>query len=180
MRGERPGGGAAVHRLQHRRLHFHKVAGRQALTNRLDDLRARLEDLSHIRIDKQIHVAPAIAQVHIRQAVPFARRRQQGLGQKTELGRPHCILAGLGLAELALDGDDIAEVDLLDRRPMIREILLGQPDLQIPATVANLQECQLAHRAVQHDPPTDANARRLGCFTGAQIKRLDLLMNFRR
>ena len=51
------------------------------------------------------------------QAVPLFGRGKQALGQERELLGKDGELAGLGVAESAVDADQVAEVELLDGAP---------------------------------------------------------------
>ena len=71
--------------------------------------------------------------------------------------RPYRDFAGLGFSEVALDANDVAEVEGLDEWPIFADSLFGQPNLYVPASVAQGQEHEVAHHAEEHDSPSHAS-----------------------
>ena len=61
---------------------------------------------------EQVEVALPVAQLDVGHAVPLLGGRQQGLGQERQAVGEDGQLAGLGLAERAVDADQVAEVEL--------------------------------------------------------------------
>ena len=67
-------------------------------------------------------------------------------------------LAGLGVAERAVDADQVAQVEQLDQVPaQVADLLLADEDLDAFGPVAELEEDDLPLPAPEHDPPGDAD-----------------------
>ena len=73
--------GAASDGLHHRRFHFDVAASVEVSADGLNNAAALDENFAHLRIDEQIEIALAVAQLNIGQPVPFLRQRQQALAQ---------------------------------------------------------------------------------------------------
>ena len=94
------------------------------------------------------------------QPVPLLGRRQQALGQERELLGEDGQLAGLGVAEPAVDADQVAQVEQFDQAPAgVADLLLADEDLDPLGPVAELEEDDLPLPAAEHDPPGDADGR---------------------
>ena len=77
--------------------------------------------------------------------MPLLGRRQQALGQKRELLGEDGQLAGLGVAEAAVDTDQIAQVELFDQAPAdVADLLLADEDLDLLGPVAKIEEERLS------------------------------------
>ena len=77
------------------------------------DPAARAEDAAHVRVDDQVDVALAVAQLDVLEAVPLLGQRAERLGEQPELGRRERELAGPRPERLPADADDVAEVEAL-------------------------------------------------------------------
>ena len=117
---------------------------RIAETTRLRDL----ENLARIRIDDEIEIALAIADLDIRQAVPLLRQREQALREEMQTRRPDRQLVGFRPEETSLDADPVAEVQQLeDPKIQLGHRVLTDVDLNARETVRNHQEVGFAERA---------------------------------
>ena len=105
-----PGG-----RLQHRRLHLDKAALVEELPDGGDDPAAHLEDLLDLGVGDEVQVALAVAFFDVAEAVPFLRQGLERLGQQGEVFHPNGRLAGPGPQQLAVNPDDIADVQVLEQ-----------------------------------------------------------------
>ncbi len=160
MRDERAGGRAAGDRLHRGRLDLDESLLGHRLAKRGDQLRAAEEDGQRLGIAEQVDVALAVALFDVGQAVPLLGGRQQALGQKRELFGEDGQLAGLGVAEAAVDADQVAQVELFDQAPAeIADLLLADEDLDVVGPVAEVEEDDLALPAPEHDPAGDADGR---------------------
>ena len=159
VRRERPGGGAAVDRLQYGRFDFEKSAAMQHAAGVVDDPGALDEHVARLGIGEQVHVPPAIAGFDVGEAVEFLGRRSQGLAEQGQAGTPEGELAGLGAAEGSFDADDVAEVEQLGDFPALGDHLLAEAELEVAGAVADGQEHQVPEDAVQHDAAGGAEGR---------------------
>ena len=107
----RPGRRAAVERLHHRSLDFDEAARFELPPQRADDAGARGEDREHLGIGDQVEVALAVAQLDVLQAVVLLGDPEQVLGEEDELVDVHRQFTGARAEEIALDADDVAEVE---------------------------------------------------------------------
>ena len=80
------------------------------------------------------------------------REHREPLGEDREL-------AGLRAAQLAVDADDVAQVEALGERPVVADLLLTDEELNLAGHVADIDELQLALIAMQHDPPGGSHLR---------------------
>ena len=81
---EGPGRGAAGDGVQHGGLHLHIApAVQDSPRTMLDELASGCSKLRlHLRVHDQVHIALAVAQLGVGQAVELLRQGQQGLGQQ--------------------------------------------------------------------------------------------------
>ena len=75
---------AAGNRLHHRRLDFHIAAPVEEIPDFADDGAALEHHVLHVGIRDQIEIALAVADFGVFEAVPFAGRRAQRLGEDGE------------------------------------------------------------------------------------------------
>ena len=76
--------GAARNRMQHRRFHFQEVVGQHEIANGGNRLRTLDKALTRFCIDHQIHIAAAIAEFLILQALVLVGHRPKALGHQAE------------------------------------------------------------------------------------------------
>ena len=69
-------------------------------------------------------------------------------------------LAGLGALQLAVDADDVAQVEALGQGPvLVAHLALADQHLDPSGPVADVEEDQLAGAALQHDAAGGADRR---------------------
>ena len=106
----------------------------------------------------QIEVAHPLAEFGIDQTVKFVRGGFERLGEEGEPGGEDRHLAGFGMAEPAVDADDVTQIEAVDDGPDLRpHLLLAEHDLNPPAAVGQAEKNQTASRAQEHDPPRHAH-----------------------
>ena len=133
---------------------------RHGLAKRGDQLRAAEEDVERLGVAEQVDIALAVALFLVGETVPLFGRGQQALGQKGQLFGEDGQLAGLGVAQAAVDTDQVAQVELVDQAPAeVADLLLADEDLDVVGPVAKIEEDDLALPAPEHDPPGDAHGR---------------------
>ena len=96
------------------------------------------------------------------QAVVFFRQRPQGFGQQANVIHAHAELAGFGVEQRPLGGDDVADVVLFEFivvRAGGQRIPLHE-QLDAPAHVVDMGERGLAHETPGHQPPGDLDPHR--------------------
>ena len=152
-------GGAAVERLHHGGFDFDEAAGLELAAQRADDPRARDEDLAHLGIGDEVEIALAVADFDVLQAVPLFGHGEQGLGEELELLRVDAQLAGAGAEEIALDADDVADIEQLEELEIaLAHGVLLDVDLQALSVLLQVGEAGLAHVAQRHEAAGDADA----------------------
>src|SRR5713226_7117798 len=110
MRDERARGGAARDGMHHRRFDLDIAARVKETAQFLDDARPRRKHLARFLIRDEVEIALAVTQLHIRQAMPFLRQRQQRFRKEENLFDPDAQLIGLGSKQMAPDTNRIAKV----------------------------------------------------------------------
>ncbi len=149
---ERFGRSAAGNGLQHRRFDFEEVTLGEELADMRDDLGAHAERFAHLLVDHQVDVALAVALLGVGQAVELVRQRAQRLGQQAHAVHVDVQVALAGARQCALGGNDVAQVEVLDRLDLLgRQGLAIDVDLDAPAHVLQHHE----RPAVEHDAPGD-------------------------
>ena len=73
---------AAGNLLHHRGFDFEESALVEELAHRLQRFRPLDEDLAGFEVAEQVHIALAVAQFNVGQAVKLLRQGQHGLGQE--------------------------------------------------------------------------------------------------
>ena len=173
-RREGPRRGAAVERLEGRRLHLEVAVPVQLTPERRDDPGAGDEHLPDLVVTEQVGVAAPVAGLDVGQAVPLLRRSVERLAQHPDRRDAEGHLAGPGPEQLAGRLDEVAEVvepeDVLER--LVAEVVLAQVELQAPGAVLDRHEQALAHLPLGDDPadhgdrlrqvPVGVEATRLG------------------
>ncbi len=125
-----------------------KPRASKILAHRLDDLGALDEDLAHLGIDNQIDVALAVAHLHVLQAVPLLRKRQQVLGQERDLVDVNRQFVGLGAEQVSAHADVVADIEQLEQlEALFADRVLLDVELQPLALLLQVDEGGLAHGA---------------------------------
>ena len=109
-----PRRGAAGQPLQDRRFQLDVAALVHVLADRRQHLRAHLEDLARALVRHQVELALAVADLGVGDPVEEVGRVAQRLGEQRALAHRERQLAALGHVEVALDPDDVADVEVLD------------------------------------------------------------------
>ncbi len=113
-----------------------------------NDAASDFEHTPRIRIDHQIEVALAIANLDIAQAVPFFRQRQEALGEEVHARGPDRQLVGLSAEQPPFDADPVAEIEQLEQLEVqFRHRVLPDVDLQSRQAVGEDEEVRLSERA---------------------------------
>ena len=111
---ERPRRGAAGHPLQHRRFHLDVAAFVEVVADRRHHLGPHREDLARALVRHQVELALAVAHLRVGDAVEEVGRVAQRLGQQRALAHLDRQLAAFGHVEVALDPDQVADVEVFD------------------------------------------------------------------
>jgi hypothetical protein len=93
---------------------------------------------------------------------------RQALGQQREPLGEDGKLAGFRAAELAVDADDVAQIEALRKLPIVAHLLLAYEQLDLAGHVADVDELQLSLVTMQHDAAGGTDLRP-GHFAGALI-----------
>jgi hypothetical protein len=125
------------------------------------------------------HVALAVADLRIGEAVPLLGRRSDRLRVHLEAGRPDADLAGLGAPDRAFGDDDVAVVERLRQSELRldRHVALREGHLEVAARVAQTHEDELADVAMLDDaaadlrPPSRVDDRRRRVRLAGRLRR---------
>ena len=138
-------------------LHFDEIQVLEEAADTGDELRAAEEDLAHLQVRAQIHVALPVPSLVVGETVPFFRERAQRLRQQAVLGRLDGELAGLRAHGAATGENDVSQIgELEDLVRLVADLVLLDEDLQVAGAVAKAEEGRLAHGAQRHHPSGDA------------------------
>ncbi len=167
--GERPCQGAAVERLQDRRLDLHEAVLVQVGAHRRDDAGTVDEQPSGRLVRDQVELAPAQPRLHVAEPVVLLGRRAQGLGEHHEGVHPQGQLAVAAAQGGAVDADQIAAVE---RRQALEGVLaehvLAGVELDLAAAVNEVEEARPAAPADRQDASGHAVAV-VGLLAGLQV-----------
>ena len=161
VRHERRRGGAAVDRLQDRRLDLHEPAIVEELPDQPHDVGAQHEDFADIGVHRKIDIPLAIPHLGIGETTvlfPFGifladRQRPQGFGQEFEFLHPDRDFLCPRAEQLAAHADEIAQVQQLEHVvDLFAERVTLEIQLHLAGPVPEMHECRLAVRANRHDP----------------------------
>ena len=151
---KRPGGSTAGNGVQHRRFDLDISPAVHKVPHMLDELRPDEEVFLHIRVHHQVHIALAVAELLVLEAVEFLRQGQQGLGEQGDVLGPDAHLPPLGAENLAVHAHDVSNVKFLELlvNRLVHLVLAG---VQLDAAVLVLQitEADLAHAPLAHEAP---------------------------
>ena len=167
---EGTGSGAAGDGVQDGGLHLHIAPAVQEVPHMLDELGADDEVALHLRVDDQVHISLAVAQLGVGQAVKFLRQGQKGLGQQGHRLHPDGHLPPLGAEHDALHSHDVADIQLLEAVVLLPiHLVPAGIELDAARLVLQVAEGHLAHAPLGHEPP---GQRDLAALHGVKI-RLD-------
>ena len=171
VRDERTGRRTARNGLQNRRLDLDVALLVEVFAHRGHDLRALDEDLLDLRIDDQVEVALAVADLRVGEGVERPAvllldhgQRADRLRQHGEAAAVHRQLARVGTEGESLDAHEVADVEqFLEHGVVERRIALGADvvaadvDLDAARVVLQFEERGAAHDAARHDAARDAH-----------------------
>ncbi len=133
--------GAAGEPLQDRRFQLDVAALVHVVADRRQHLRPHLEDLARALVCHQVELALAVASLGVGDAVEEVGRVAQRLGEQRALAHRERELAALGDVEIALDADDVADVEVLDpAEGLLAERVEASVGLDRPGEVADVEE----------------------------------------
>ncbi len=148
---ERLGEGAAVARLQDRRLDLDEPVGVEVAPDRRDDAAAGEEVGPRLLVHEQVEVALAVALLDVGEAVEGVRQRRPVLAEQLELDDLQRRLAPARLGRVSVDADDVAEID----------VDLPREQLDPAAAVDEVEERDLSHLAPRQDTAGEAERLRV-------------------
>ena len=150
--GERLGRAAAVNRLEHRGFDFEELAPVEVAADEGDDAAAGDEALPALVVGGEVEVAAAETHFHVFQAAPLGGQRLQAFADDAETGRENRDFAGAAFHQLAVDFEEIADVEEF-RGGKVFAAFLQQIALDFPAAVLEVEPHALAHVAHRDRPP---------------------------
>jgi hypothetical protein len=149
---ERPGQGAAVQRLEDRRLDLDEAAVVQEPAHRGDDLGALDEDRARVVVGGEVQIPLAVPRLDAGEAVVLLRHAAQRLAEELPRRDAETELTAAGAHDGALGADEVAQVDVLERRvPLFTERVELAEELDLAAHVFEDDEGELAVYAARHD-----------------------------
>ena len=162
---------AARNGLQDRRLDLDVALRIEELAHRGDDLRALDEGLLDLRVDDQVEVALAVADLGVGEGVEGLAVLLLDDGQRADRLREHGErlavygeFAGVGAEGKPFHADEVADVEQLledrvvERRvPFGADVVAADVDLDASRVVLQLEERGAAHDAARHDAARDAD-----------------------
>ena len=152
MGRKRPGGRPAGDRVQRRPFDLDEPAAGQRVADRLHDLRPPQKPLQHAVGVDQVEIAHPLPQLGIGQALVLFRRRGNRLGQELQVLGEDRQLALHGPLQLAVDADDVAQIEALGQgEVLLAHLVLADHHLDRAGPVADLQPVDLARGAAEHD-----------------------------
>ena len=156
---ERPRGRPAGDGVEDRGLHLDVAQAVQHGADGADDAAAADEGLLHLRVDNQVDVSLAVAQVGVLQAVELLRHGEQRLRQQADLPRMDGDFAPARLEHVPLHADDVADIPVIFEVGVARfpDLVDFQINLDAAGAVVQVHEAGLAHVAPAHDAPRDAD-----------------------
>ena len=160
MRHKRARRRAAVDGLEDGRFHFQKALAVQIFAQRAHDARAQAEDVAHLGVGDEIHVAPAVASLLVAQAVPLVGHGLERLAQELDVVGLDAQLAGLGHHHGAGGADEVAQVDELlpdGVVPAVGQVVAADDDLDAAGAVFQVGKAHLAHDANALQPSGHGN-----------------------
>lgn len=144
--------GAAGDRLHHGRFHLEEILAHHEFADEIDDAGPLDEHLAHFGVHDEVHVALAIARLHVREAVELLGKRLERLGQEPDECGVEGELAGLGPERGAADADDVADIEGFERiERIVAHRILAYVDLHPALPVLDLDERGLAEGAARDD-----------------------------
>ena len=151
---ERPREGAAVARLQDRRLDLDEPPLVERAPDRRDDLRAGDERLAGLLVHQEVEVPPAVAQLDVREAVEGVRQRLGVAGEDLDALGEHGGLPAPRLRRTSGDADHVTEVEVdLARDGDVAD------HLDAARAVDEVEEHELAHPPPRHRAPGEPPGR---------------------
>ena len=137
----------------------------------------RKKRLQHAVGVDQIEIPHPLPQLGIGQALVLLRRRGDRLGEELQVLGEDRQLARLGPLQLAVDADDVAQVEALGQgEVLVAHLALADHHLDRAGPVADLEPMDLARGTAQHDSPGRADLRAMlfGRLAGLAVAgRLD-------
>ena len=152
VRDERPGHRAPRDRLQDRRLDLDVPVLVQVGSDRAQGLGARVDQpLPRVGVGREVQVALSLLELGVLEAVPLLGQGAERLREHREPLDEDRQLALARGPDPAGRAHDVAEIDLRQQRAALRLGLLVDDELDVTRPVAQDQERELPHVALQHD-----------------------------
>ena len=153
-----PGGGADLQRQQDGGVHLQKSLFIQIIPDLPQNAAALDKGVFDLRVDDQIHIPLAVAQVHVLQAVEFFRQRQQAFAQQLDLVRLDADLPHFGAEDLALHADNVADVKFLESGVgLVAHVIPADIQLNIAGGIPQVGKAGLAHHPLAHQAAAQAD-----------------------
>jgi len=161
MGHERARRGAARHRMHHGRFHLDEFVGFELFAYLRDDLLTDLEPGDRRLVGEQVHLAAAIAFLHVGHPVEFFRRRAERFAEDPPGGHLESHFTRAGFEDVPFQPEDVAEVHqvaelFVDR---VADLVFAHIDLEPSRAVLHVGEGGLPHVAPGHQPPRDLHGR---------------------
>ena len=158
MRDEGFGVGAARNRVEHRRFDFDEAVLFHEAANGAYGLKARSKALAAFFIDDEVGIALAAAGFDVGEALVLVGKRADGLRHQAKLFDAHRELALVGAEKRAFGGNDVAQVEALEKRVgFVADVCRRHEILHFAREVAHGGKGCLAHHALEHHAAGDSH-----------------------
>ena len=139
---------------------------------RLHQFAAFQKDFADLRVHHQIDVALPVAQLDVRQPMPFFRKWQQVLGEESYFFDVNGKLSGTSTKQISTYSDVVAEIEqFVELESFFSDCIFLHVDLQPLSTLLQMSEPGLAHQSNRHQASGNAyghawTLQLLSCLVG--------------
>ena len=158
---------AAVAWLEHGRLHLEEALLVEVAPDLGHGPRSDLERAPRLFVDQEVEVAPAIALLHVRQAVERVGKRDANLREQLELAHLERGLASARLGRMPADADDVTQFEI----GLLEVDLLAHEELDPAASVDEVEEHDLSQVATGEHAAREPQGLRLVASRRAPARR---------
>ena len=163
--------------MEDRGLHLHEPPLGEDLPERAEQSGPDFDQPPALQVRCKLEVAPAEAELRVAQPVPLLGERAQRFGQQGQAFDLDRELTPLGLHDLTLGPDDVAEVQEVHHLVALLQGVPGQEQLEVPGRIAKRDEREFPV-LTQEDHPAGHGGPLPALFSRLEI--VELRMEARR
>ena len=139
--------------MEHGCFNFQEVVLHHEVTNSAHCFAARHKTGARTLVHHQIHIALAVLNLLVIDAMKLVRHGPQTLGEHADAARMNRQLARTGFKQLTLAGNDVAEVPVLEISiEFFAHVIAHDINLDTPSAVLQSGKTCLAHQTFKHHP----------------------------